>query len=655
VREELRQLQDCIGGWCRQQHQLLVEHGQLLQQAMERDHRPPASPPVQLTGFHLRQRSRVFTEASQASLLHMPELDRAPSNGGCVASGTTGGTMDYTGIVPSSPGGFSEPCSSQVTPRCPQQAFNSLAVLPGGEPTLLVRSSDEAEGSQPELPNIVNASEGMAVWGNAPCRGPWARQVSEESAKEREREQWTRHLQRRVSIQLGQKHYRRTSSRNSEDGGIPLPAPESSPLQRRAHEWRTGVVQVLNRVVRSALFTYLCATVIILNVIMIGYSSTMSMQNVLAVPPEENPAWFETSNRVFTAFYSLELGLRLMAFGSEFWRGPDRRWHAFDAILVVTSLAEECVQNIDINVGSLRVIRGMRMFRVLRIIRVMRYFRDLRLMVCSIMQSLGSLSWALLLLFLIMYLFTIVFMQGAIMYLDEQQVDDGQFEVIRDGVIFWYGSVFDTMYTLMASIVGGVSWTDVVRPLEKISLVYRALYAFYIAFVVIGVLNVLTGIFVERACELSGLDRDLVIQTQLKRDETFLMEMQRIFEEADADGSGSISWEEFKGYLENDRVKAYLATQQLDAFDARTLFDILNKGNGEEMSIETFIVGCRRLKGLAKSVDLVAVLQETRSLGRKLKAFMRRIEGGTCGTMDFVAKSPTISSGMGFGHEWRPM
>uniref|UniRef100_A0A7S0AQ50 EF-hand domain-containing protein n=1 Tax=Pyrodinium bahamense TaxID=73915 RepID=A0A7S0AQ50_9DINO len=178
----------------------------------------------------------------------------------------------------------------------------------------------------------------------------------------------------------------------------------------------------------------------------------------------------------------------------------------------------------------------------------------------------------------------------------------------------------------MASIVGGVSWTDVVRPLEKISLVYRALYAFYIAFVVIGVLNVLTGIFVERACELSGLDRDLVIQTQLKRDETFLMEMQRIFEEADADGSGSISWEEFKGYLENDRVKAYLSAQQLDAFDARTFFDILNGESGNEMSIEQFIVGCQRLRGQAKSVDLVALLHETRSMSRKLKMFMRKME-----------------------------
>uniref|UniRef100_A0A7S0AQT2 EF-hand domain-containing protein n=1 Tax=Pyrodinium bahamense TaxID=73915 RepID=A0A7S0AQT2_9DINO len=272
----------------------------------------------------------------------------------------------------------------------------------------------------------------------------------------------------------------------------------------------------------------------------------------------------------------------------------------------------------------------------------------MRLMVCSILMSLASLSWALLLLFIIMYTFSIVFMQGAIMYLQDP-TSSREADSIRDGVVLWYGSVFETMYTLLASIVGGADWMDVVRPLEKISMVYRLLFSFYIVFVVIGVLNVLTGIFVERACEMSGLDRDLVIQTQLKRDETFLTEMTRIFQEADADGSGTVTWEEFKGYLENDRVKAYFTAQQLDAFDARTLFDILNDGNGDEMNIQSFIVGCQRLKGLAKGVDLVAVLQETRLLNRKVKAIMRLLDGGApaCVATLETCRLPSKTSGAG--------
>merc|ERR1712113_170450 len=79
------------------------------------------------------------------------------------------------------------------------------------------------------------------------------------------------------------------------------------------------------------------------------------------------------------------------------------------------------------------------------------------------------------------------------------------------------------------------------------------------------------------------------------------------------------------GYMKDDRTKAYLATQQLDAFDARTLFDILNVGDGE-IGIDHFIAGCMRLKGLAKTVDLVAVLQETRAMHRRMKIMMKNFE-----------------------------
>merc|ERR1719330_1768093 len=179
---------------------------------------------------------------------------------------------------------------------------------------------------------------------------------------------------------------------------------------------------------------------------------------------------------------------------------------------------------------------------------------------------------------------------------------------------------------MIMCITGGVDWNDVMKPLSRIHWFYEMVFVMYILFVVIGVLNVLTGIFVERAQELSGLDRDLVIQGEMKRNEAFLAEMKGIFEEADTDGSNSISWEEFKQYLKNQEVKAYLASHQLDAHDAKTLFDILDLDNEEDISIEEFIMGCMRLKGRARSVDVVALLEESRKAHRKLKDHLGDIQ-----------------------------
>mmetsp|Transcript_75460 Transcript_75460/g.209622 ORF Transcript_75460/g.209622 Transcript_75460/m.209622 type:complete len:237 (-) Transcript_75460:97-807(-) len=182
------------------------------------------------------------------------------------------------------------------------------------------------------------------------------------------------------------------------------------------------------------------------------------------------------------------------------------------------------------------------------------------------------------------------------------------------------------MMSMLQCITGGVDWNDVERPLEEISWLYRLIFASYILFVMIGVMNVLTGIFVERATQLRGIDRDLVIRAEQARNEAFWVEMKGLFEEADTDGSGTINYQEFVDYLKNKDVRAYLASQQLDSFDARQLFNILDVKEDQEIGVEEFILGCTRLKGLAKSVDVVALLQETRNLSQKLKKYMAEVQ-----------------------------
>lgn len=101
--------------------------------------------------------------------------------------------------------------------------------------------------------------------------------------------------------------------------------------------------------------------------------------------------------------------------------------------------------------------------------------------------------------------------------------------------------------------------------------------------------------------------------------------MKRIFDEADKDCSGTICWKEFKSYMENPRMRAWFATQQLDAHDARSFFESICDGKSEEVDIETFVMGCQRMKGTAKSADLLAVLRETRENKRIMKTLLHRL------------------------------
>merc|ERR1712060_1015320 len=102
--------------------------------------------------------------------------------------------------------------------------------------------------------------------------------------------------------------------------------------------------------------------------------------------------------------------------------------------------------------------------------------------------------------------------------------------------------------------------------------------------------------FVDRAAELSGLDRDLVIHKELQQQAAFQAEMREVFIKADVDKSGSITWDEFKDYVRDPDVRAYLATQQLDAMDAQQIFNILSgadAGQDDEedvIKLEEFIM-----------------------------------------------------------------
>jgi len=143
----------------------------------------------------------------------------------------------------------------------------------------------------------------------------------------------------------------------------------------------------------------------------------------------------------------------------------------------------------------------------------------------------------------------------------------------------------------------------------------------YSFFVVFGVLNVVTGAFVDSMRLVSQRDNDLVIEQELLKENAFKSEIRAIFEEADTDGSGTLSWEEFESHLQDDRVRAYFATLELDISEAKALFLLLDIEETDEVPIEKFINGCLRMRGDAKSIDVNMILYENEKMLSKLSNF----------------------------------
>jgi hypothetical protein len=190
-----------------------------------------------------------------------------------------------------------------------------------------------------------------------------------------------------------------------------------------------------------------------------------------------------------------------------------------------------------------------------------------------------------------------------------------------------YGSVNTAVLTLYMAISGGADWGDLADPLvADISGLWSFFYSFYIALFTFAVLNVVTGVVVDKAMSTAADDRDNVIHEELNKQMTFMEDVRVIFSEGDDDGSDDLTYTEFKKHLNDVRVQAYFSALELDISDSESLFNLFDtEGNGTVSQTE-FLEGCLKLKGNARKVDVATLNHTSAQLARDWTHFSHHIE-----------------------------
>jgi len=388
------------------------------------------------------------------------------------------------------------------------------------------------------------------------------------------------------------------------DTKIQMGLQEPSKLQRMVHSWQ---------------FRGVCSCVIMINAICIGVRTQMALDKELRGGKGLVNTWYIVEV-VFSAFFTVELLLRMVAEGKEFIFGEDWKWNLFDSVLVLQSMIDIASSGAGMNLSFARVLRILRFARILRLIRVMRFFQSFRLMVYSILCSMLNLLWVLMLLFFVIYFFAVFFL----MAVTEQYKDaNADTQLLLN---LYYGTLPEAVLTLFASICGGADWLDVMKPIRDLGWLFQLGFVLYIFFMTFGVMNIVIGTFVDQAWEVSQRDRDATIARELDKTKEYATNIRRFFFEADKDRSGMLSWEEFQKHLDDDRVKAYFQTLELDVSQARALFMLFDVDESHEVGIDEFICGCMRLKGTAKSIDVNMLLYENEQIMNKLSNFIHSVD-----------------------------
>merc|ERR1711972_51343 len=80
------------------------------------------------------------------------------------------------------------------------------------------------------------------------------------------------------------------------------------------------------------------------------------------------------------------------------------------------------------------------------------------------------------------------------------------------------------------------------------------------------------------------------------------------------------------GIFEDDSMSHLLEALEITAFDARSMFKLLDRDVSGSVDIQEFCDGCLRLKGEAKSFDVNCLMYENQRLITKTTMFMPRME-----------------------------
>mmetsp|Transcript_7155 Transcript_7155/g.12328 ORF Transcript_7155/g.12328 Transcript_7155/m.12328 type:complete len:648 (-) Transcript_7155:73-2016(-) len=347
---------------------------------------------------------------------------------------------------------------------------------------------------------------------------------------------------------------------------------------------------------------------------LMGVEADFAIDAAMQTPKGDLPNWLPAVNFILTIAFAVEVVLRLVALRAWFWVAPyEWGWNVFDFTVVVISIVSEILGGM--NFGLLRALRISRAIRAVRIIRIFRFFRELRKMLFAILACLRSLFWFLTFLVLVIFMFAILFLQGFVSAIND--MDQDELILARGHIDKWYGGIGKTMFSLLVAVTGGQDWMDIRKPLvDYAGFPYDEAFLLYVIFVTVGIMNVLTGVFLANANNF--IDHSMIIQEEQFKIDAFVKQMLELFSEMDILRVGYFTWQTFNAAMREESVQACFAAHELEPTHCHLLFDLLDDNGNGEVSILEFVMGMLRLKGEAKCLDVRVLQREMGMLPKML-------------------------------------
>jgi len=197
-------------------------------------------------------------------------------------------------------------------------------------------------------------------------------------------------------------------------------------------------------------------------------------------------------------------------------------------------------------------------------------------------------------------------------WLEEQSaVSD---EELMDGVDEKWGSMYKSICVLFEGISGGNDWSELAKELKTMDEGYYICFALYIVFVTLGVLNIVTGFFVDGTMQASTSQKEEMLRIAQEKKNVMVELIGELFVQLDTDGSGKITLRELESHLYDVELQEYFCVLEMEPEEAKDLFLLLDVNSMGEVGIADFTNGCLKVMGAPKNLDICACMFQTKRM-----------------------------------------
>jgi len=270
---------------------------------------------------------------------------------------------------------------------------------------------------------------------------------------------------------------------------------------------------------------------------------------------------------------------------------------------------------------SFNVFRIVMFVNIVKNISKKSFFKEVWLIMRGFKSSFRTLVCSAILLGLTLYCFSVVG-TGIIGHVSRTGFTDKE--------AFLRAEQFNSLLSSMLILGRFLLHDDASEIVMALAVDLPFIYVFYFLFVAtttLVVMNLIVGVIVDKAMEISSIDEEMVAAKILSERTKLMGQLADIFSLLDTDGSGTVTFEEFIHSFRIKEMRFMLQSLDFEEKDLIELFQTLNDENSGALNLEEFIFGMSRLQGAPRPKDFLALMKLSEACSDLAKNISLKVTG----------------------------